>query len=348
VEHLAINPRLCHNRPDIPQPHHESILQLLCSALPEIAEYHTSRVRCHKKNQRAFQKTIKPKKASKTKTSGKLKRPLELGSQEVDEGRENKRIKVAHDATSMETLEDGEIPEEEEEEQVEPVELDHPPAGSSTNIPSVPSKPEKPELLQHIVCGINEIYKTMERQTAYLAHEVNEILNYPATRKTQPQGDGVYKLSELMNTDTGDKAANAPTESKKKTLASPPALPLTRAPLRVIFACKGDINPIDLITPVLAYITSWNALVRQCRSRLQARMREVKKQAEEGEVLEEFWDRAVKALVRTEEVYLVPLERNSEIKLAAAMGLRRVALVGLDVSLRWGTWFCNVRLTLEV
>jgi hypothetical protein len=143
-----------------------------------------------------------------------------------------------------------------------------------------------------------------------------------------------------MTTGTENPVASASTavpqaSSSKVVESAPPAVDL--APLRIIFVCRGDIDPVDLIEPLLLYVTSWNALVRNCRSRLQTKMREVKAQQKENgkdddaEGTKAFWEAAVKALVKTEEVYLVPLPQGAEMELAGAVGLRRVAVMALTV-----------------
>lgn len=157
-------------------------------------------------------------------------------------------------------------------------------------------------------------------------------------------GEGVFSLSELMATsaEPSSSAQVSPEASSSKVAETTSTLTVAEAaPVRVIFVCRGDIDPVDLIDPLLLYVTSWNALVRNCRARLQTRMREVKQKQEstdaekekEDEGRKAFWDAAVKALIKTEEVYLVPLPKGAEMELAAAVGLRRVAVMALTVCL---------------
>lgn len=294
------------------------------------------------------------------------------GEQESEEGRASKRLKVEEEVIEVldsdDEIEAGvavqvqmalegdeadmqagtEVEAEEEEEEEEQIEL-RPTAPVDPAQPAPDAKPvnktvlpERPILLESMVCGINEVFKKMERQTASLSQEVEDVMQDKTPGVSS--GEGVFSLSELMATsaEPSSSAQVSPEASSSKVAETTSTLTVAEAaPVRVIFVCRGDIDPVDLIDPLLLYVTSWNALVRNCRTRLQTRMREVKQKQEstdaekekEDEGRKAFWDAAVKALIKTEEVYLVPLPKGAEMELAAAVGLRRVAVMALTVCL---------------
>lgn len=101
-------------------------------------------------------------------------------------------------------------------------------------------------------------------------------------------------------------------------------------PPRVVFVCVRDINPRELVEHVPRYVASWNALLVRSRARLDAWLAA----AGAGEAGEGRKER-VERLVEGREMWCVPLKKGSEQVLAHAVGLRRVSVMGVTVSLQW-------------
>lgn len=260
-------------------------------------------------------------------------------SKRTEKGDDNKESVVATETKSTSAQPPLIDLDEETEEEEEPV-----PKNASTE----PSSSGKPFLLDHMVMGINEIYKTLERQSATLYSQVESVLG-PSSRPTVSQSTqhgtremGVYSLNQLMSDEAASTAG--PSSVPQPPSPSSPLATEIQRPLRIIFACKDDVDPIDLIECLPRCVAQWNLLVRHCRKRLMARMREVKNEEmkstnkssstvpssnTQNQPNQSFWDQATAALLQTEEIYLVPMPAQSEVILARSVGLRRLAVIGL-------------------
>jgi hypothetical protein len=185
-------------------------------------------------------------------------------------------------------------------------------AGPSTST-VVEEPPQKPEILDHLVMGINETIKSLERaidnlklRLMIMADRLNGITLKPGTNllPTAPQESSSRSPSPEP----------APVNLKE---ISPPAF---------IIIPLHSISPQSLVAPIPQYAATYNALV--CQWGPLARI--VKTRVKESE-----W--AVVLGEDREEVRVVPLGRV-EGEMAALAGLRRLACMAVNVSLAPTTW----------
>ncbi len=189
----------------------------------------------------------------------------------------------------------------------------------------------QPTLLFNLVIGINEIMKAMEKQTAKLAARIRELQgsHHEEEKKGTRKTNLIPTAPTSVEVDAGDGKEDDMGEPMKEVINDNLPLPRTtvRSPLRTIFVCLDDINPPHLVHAIPLYVMSYNSLVRQWRGLYNEKMRN-------GEKKEEWM-----------ETLLVTLKLGSEIELAKALGLRRVAVFGMTVSAkRRGNWSIGGRL----
>ncbi|KAJ9111699.1 hypothetical protein QFC19_001059 [Naganishia cerealis] len=273
--------------PDV-HPAFNTVLTLLCEAMPEVASYHTSRDRCQahsKRYKRELSKLV----------------PAHANPQPP--------IPLKKDSTT--DIVPSSVP-------------------SQTSISSLPGKspPEPPSILQHVLFGINQVVKALEKQKLQLEVEVDMLLS-----GREPNMDQV------------------PAGANRHTLiptAPPPTLPTnpqsvlgrpTIVPLRAIFVCIQDINPREMVDHLPTYVSTYNGFVQHARSKLKQWCKA--RSVENGEANSAALQRArekMEILAGEGEVLLVPLAAGSEQVLAHAVGLRRVSMLGVtaqaDINVR--------------
>lgn len=245
--------------------------------------------------------------------------------------------------------------------------LENASGSASEHAPAAPAAPVNPppDLLAHLVFGINEVSKRMEKQISWLAEEAEVLCGGPvvpmptatamatATTRTAavaaingPQTkrhQGSTKESNLIPTAPVAPAAGDDSDTEMNSASGPEADANTpdhttprkeSSPLRIIYVCYRDVNPPALVEAIPQYARSWNAVVRACRVRLAQVLHSsessvVSKNERQDSEDRERLERALRACV---EVLVVPLPPGAEYELAMATGLRRVAVVGMTVS----------------
>jgi hypothetical protein len=261
---------------------------------------------------------------------GARKRPA--GSGLDKSSRPEKKAKVSHDPNQESSTALNDIAKAAELEGPQPMD-------EASIHPESPRKqkrrerPTPPDFLLHLVIGINEVMKAMERQTADLASRIRELQN---DDKDLLVVHGVDPMAENDKADglpshliptappTGDLIEDKEQASgsvSKDRLTLPRSA--TRTPLRTIYVCLEDINPPHLVQAIPLYVTSYNSLVRQYRGLFNAKHRNTGKEASGAKLPDSVM-----------ETLLVPLNAGSELELAKVMGLRRVATFGMTVSIR--------------
>jgi ribonuclease P/MRP protein subunit POP3 len=124
------------------------------------------------------------------------------------------------------------------------------------------SDPAQPEILKHLVIGVNEVTKRLERQSKM--------------------------IQQIRNT-------SSPGNSDEDSL------------IGVIFVCKGDIDPPMLVSHLATLVASYNLdAVRTYSPQMKP----------------------------PPHIKLIPFSKGIESSLAAAMGLRRVAVMAVNVCYR--------------
>ena len=231
------------SRPSIPNHLQKSVVAALPRLIPDnIAEYHTSRARCHKHNQRRTRA---------------MRRPADAQSSNGGD-------------TSARGV-------------TEPV---------------VP--PQSPAILDHLVIGINETIKSLERAIDDLRFRMLIIAD-TLNGTLQPGREALPVTSNGL-------LPTAPTTSKELG----PALGFVIIPLL-------SVSPQSLVSPILQYCATYNALVYQWS--------QLKKNVE-TRLKRDQWGILGEA---REEVRVVPLG-DVEAELATMVGLRRAACIGVKVS----------------
>jgi hypothetical protein len=329
-------PELMRFRPSIPKHLQATVLANLPAFVPsDIAAYHTDRARCHqteKRRRKSHAKEAAGQDAEAVKAPGVEESagdaagavPEASKEEAAADGKAKKRAPTEHG-------------DEPASKKLKPT-ISHPP---NVQTPSI--RPEKPAMLPHLVLGINEVIKSLEAQTDALRLRVIRIGDALADQQkggkdkrmllpTAPPRDD-EESDEEDEVDMEDEgpaeeeatvsppdtapATSTPKSDFPKDLSSEALLP---APLEWIIVPLLSISPASLVSPIPAYCATYNTLVYQhthiskiARTRLKA------SEAEEvvgGPV---------------EEVRVVPLGKVEE-ELAALVGLRRVACLGVRVS----------------
>lgn len=315
----------------------------------DIAEYHTSRARCHTKEKRKG-RTQEREKAIKAvyAASGP---GAKLAS--TDGGDNGNTV----GSVVPEVSKDAEIPPEiviaasrSTDTPASIPTLKRKPHPPNTQAPAI--RPERPEMLNHLVLGLNEVIKALERQTDELRRRVMRIGDALAEqqnkgkRKRGQEGAG----GDGLDGKSGEKGRRvllptAPPREDEEVEdedmeeggeASVPAVPISTtsavdtaqppdptaqiSPLEWLILPLLSLSPPTLASPIPAYCATFNTLIYQhthlckiARSRLPA--------STADDIIGEKW----------EEVRVVPLGRIED-DLAAMVGLRRMACLGIRVS----------------
>lgn len=176
--------------------------------------------------------------------------------------------------------------------------------------------------MQHMIIGINEVVKTLEKQKVQLEIEVDALIHGRAPNMDLiPAGVDQHTLIP---------AAPSTTEPyKRHTVLGRPRT----VPLRAIFVCVHDINPRELVDHLPTYVSTFNGLVQHSKSKLEQWCES--QSAQEGQGGADALRRAkekIDHLGREGEVLLVPFAKGAEQVLAHAAGLRRVSMLGVTVS----------------
>lgn len=191
---------------------------------------------------------------------------------------------------------------------------------SQTTPPSLSEKlpPQRPSLLQHLVIGINEVIKALEKQKIQLEIEVDALIH-----GREPNMDlipaGVDRHA-LIPTASSTTEAN-----KEHTVLGRPRT----VPLRAIFVCVHDVNPRELVDHLPTYVAAYNGLVQHSKSKLE---QWCDSQSTDGTDALRRARAKFEDLGRGGEIYVVPFAKGSEQVLAHAVGLRRISMLGVTVS----------------
>ena len=172
------------------------------------------------------------------------------------------------------------------------------------------SSRQPPEILQHLVFGINETIKSLERSIDDLKMRLMimaDALNGTVKPALQVDSDGLLPT-----------APTDPEESPAVTLNPAPVL-ATPAPPSFIVIPLQSISPPTLVSSIPQYCATYNALVYQW-GQLRKHV-EAKWKGDHQMVVGEL----------REEVRVVPLG-NVEAEMAKLVGLRRLACVAIRVS----------------
>lgn len=178
-------------------------------------------------------------------------------------------------------------------------------AGPSKSLEVGPA-PTKPEILDHLVLGINETIKSLERAIDDLKLRLMMMVDRLDGINLKP---GTNLLATAPQESTSRKPSPEPTTEEPKEI-SPPAF---------IVIPLHSISPQSLVTPIPQYAATYNALVWQW-SQLARIVKTRTKESEWAEVLGQ----------EREEVRVVPLGRV-EGEMAAMVGLRRLACLTINV-----------------
>lgn len=312
-------------RPTISASHGQAILHALLQAFPGLATYHLERDRLN----RLANKKLKGRRKAKAKEAGGAGKAGKSNTPSVEAA----ETSGSHSATAAAGLSTEKSPVAEAHDSMGDVE-----SPSTVNPP--------PDLLSHLVFGINEVSKRMEKQIAWLAEEADVLCGEPVVPRL---GGSNSPAKSSLRPRRGVLAANlvptAPVEpiveegdadmepsAASTTNSTPNSVP--PAPLRIIYVCQRDVNPPALAEAIPQYARSWNAVARACRSRLAQVLRDLSGNGttEGTEANLQDRERLERALRACVEVLVVPLPAGAEYELAMASGLRRVAVVGMTVS----------------
>ena len=164
-------------------------------------------------------------------------------------------------------------------------------------------RPTPPDVLDHLVLGINETIKALERDI----DDLKLRLMIMADTLSSKTGSGSSSKSNLLPT-----APRYP--------SPPPAARPEAAPLGWIIIPLSSISPQSLASPIPQYCATYNSLVYQWTQLKKVAHTRIKR----GQ-----WDEILGE--EREEVRVVPLG-NVEADLAGHVGLRRLACLGVRVS----------------
>lgn len=168
---------------------------------------------------------------------------------------------------------------------------------------ALPDRPTPPAILQHLVLGINETIKTLERNIDDLKFRL--MLMADAINAT----DTALPLS---------KNGLLPTAPRTP---SPSPGPAEAAPLGWVVVPVLSVSPQSLVSPIPQYCATYNSLVYQW-TQLQKTIKSRLKEDRWGEVLGD----------ERSEIQVVPLGKV-EAEMAVMVGLRRLACLGVRVSI---------------
>jgi len=270
------------------------------AALPQlvpssIADYHVSRARCQKREKR-----------------GRRKDKRAIGKEAADTGDKGDVMDIVERAGQEDTTVKEDASTGEKRKSVPPdteIQID-PPAKKSRTSSSTKelhdTRPAKPEILNHLVLGINETIKSLERSIEDLKLRLVMLANtLNASQLPQP------KANHLLPT-----APRSP--------SPPPPLPLPiplverlNAPTFILIPIQS-ISPQSLVSPIPQYCATFNSLIYQY-SQLVKVARTRLKGGGDGD-----WE-------DREEVRVVPMGRVEE-DMAGLGGLRRLACLAVRVS----------------
>ena len=261
------------------------------NALPQlvpnsVAEYHLSRARCQKREKRARRadkRSVEKRGDLAHEHSGDVAQP------ELRSGDDNSRAEAV-----------GEKRKDPPSPSVIPTRKLKPIMGESHN-----SRPERPQIMDHLVLGINETIKSLERsiddlklRLLILADALNAI--------SRPRPNNLLPTAPRS-------PSSSPTSSPEpNTLAKSSA----HSALVFILIPLQSISPQTLVSPIPQYCATFNSLVYQYLQLAKVASNRLKGSA---------WDNSP-----VEEVRVVPMGRT-EVELAAMVGLRRLACFGLRV-----------------
>ncbi|WWD06115.1 hypothetical protein V865_004200 [Kwoniella europaea PYCC6329] len=299
--------------PNIPRHLQNATLHALKEVVPpEVADYHVSRARCHQREKRKHRKITRN-------ANGK-------GGQEKsdDDGKDVETMEGIRITSSAEdTASSGvgtkrvSIEPPKDEPAQKKLRLDE-----TIEAEGGVSKRVKPEILSHMVLGINEVLKSLERQISDLRIRImimGDILNgVPTTLAGNEKGPNKSHL--LPTAPRSPSLSPEPEVEVAKDSDQAKALNQDISPLELIIVPLLSINPPSLVSPIPQYCATYNTLVYQhnqlakiCKTRLKAG------QAEE-----------IVSGVK-EEVRVVPLGAVEK-EMAELVGLRRVACLGVRSS----------------
>ena len=204
----------------------------------------------------------------------------------------------------------------------------------------VTARPNPPAILDHLVLGINETIKALEKQIADIKMEMLIMADHLNSRTGKSLISRSSTNASLPNQrflatapDPGE-----PTEPTEPTKGEPAAVPAKSVtvngarpqrplenprpePVTWILIPLPQINPPALVAPIPQYCATYNSLVYQ-----HTHLRKVFR----TRTTEKEWNIAGDEKV---EVRVVPLGRVEE-DMAVHAGLRRLACLGIRVSLR--------------
>ena len=229
----------------------------------DVAEYHINRARCHQKDKRGKRKAI---------SGGEKNGPAKK------DGAEN--LVMVEDSQAMD--------------------VDHAPSQAGDVSIDV-TRPSPPAILEHLVLGINETIKTLERNIEDLKNRLTIIADTL---------NGTH-----LPTDRRNLLPTAP----RSPSPSPTPSPRESSPLAWIVVPLLSISPQSLVSPLPQYCATYNSLVYQwgqLQKTVKTRLKET-----EWSVLGET----------REEIRVVPLG-DVEKDMAVMVGLRRLACLGVKVS----------------
>lgn len=176
-------------------------------------------------------------------------------------------------------------------------------------------RPAKPISLDHLVLGINETIKTLERsiddlklRLMLIADALNAAHGPNLPKKPIVAGNSLLPTAPR---DTEPNPSDKPASEVGSTNRDPPLL--------FILIPLLSISPVSLVSPIPQYCATHNSLVWQW-TQLSKIARARLKAEQHGVIGKE-----------REEVRVVPLG-NVEAEMAAAVGLRRLACLGIRVS----------------
>ena len=206
-------------------------------------------------------------------------------------------------------------------------------SGSTT----VTARPNPPAILDHLVLGINETIKALEKQIADIKMEMMimaDHLNSRTGKSPHPRSTTNASLPDQRLLPTAPDPAEPTEPTKGEPTAGPatsvtvngarPQRPLENPrpePVTWILIPLPQINPPALVAPIPQYCATYNSLVYQ-----HTHLRKVFR----ARTSEKEWNTAGD---EKREVRVVPLGRVEE-DMAVHAGLRRLACLGIRVSLR--------------
>ena len=163
-------------------------------------------------------------------------------------------------------------------------------------------RPSPPHILNHLVLGINETIKALERNIDDLKERLTLIAD-------KLNGISLPTRNDLLPT-----APRSPSPEPSSGAGSGPS-----APLGWVIVPLLSVNPQSLVSPIPQYCATYNSLVYQWGQLSKT----VKTRLQESE-----WDVLGE---EREEVRVVPLG-DVEKEMAGFVGLRRLACMGVRVS----------------